>query len=144
MVLLEKDGTDTSQSKDTYVPEEPTPDISMSLLDIQMPETPDSTKGQISDGDTSRLESPKPMKPVLGKVQAKKRLMAFANQFKALHKSQVKPNLSQHSTGALKTKDKPIQDDTNINKSKKKTGDTIKHIYFIIEYVSELLHFYCI
>lgn len=93
-----------------------------------MPETPDSTKGQTSDGDTSRLESPKAVKPVLGKIQAKKRLMAFANQFKALAKSQVKPNLSQHSTGTLKTKDKTIQDDMNINKSRKKTGDTIKYI----------------
>ncbi|XP_025996734.1 uncharacterized protein LOC105198112 isoform X1 [Solenopsis invicta] len=121
----EKDGTDTSsQSKDTYIPEEPTPDISVSLLDIQMPETPDSTKGQISDGDTSRLESPKTVKPVLGKVQAKKRLMAFA-KFKALPKSQVKPNLSQHSSGALKTKDKTIQDDTSVNKSRKKTEEKI-------------------
>ena len=120
-MILEKNGTDVSQSKDTYIPEEPTPDISISLLDIQMPETPDSTKGQTSDGDTSRLESPKTVKPVLGKVQAKKRLMAFANQFKALPKSQVKPNMSQHSTGTLKTKDKTIQDD--INKSRKKTGD---------------------
>ncbi|XP_036146293.1 uncharacterized protein LOC105837289 isoform X2 [Monomorium pharaonis] len=124
--LSEKDGTDTSsQSKDTYVPEEPTPDISISLLDIQMPETPDSTKSQISDGDTSRLESPKPVKPVLGKVQAKKRLMAFANQFKTLSKSQVKPNLSQHSTGALKMKDKAVQDDTSVNKSRKKTEEKI-------------------
>lgn len=129
MIYLEKDGTDTSQSKDTYVPEEPTPDISISLLDIQMPETPDSAKGQISDGDTSRLESPKTVKPVLGKVQAKKRLMAFANQFKVLPKSQAKPNLSQHSTGTIKTKDKTIQDDININKSRKKTGD-IKYTFY--------------
>lgn len=86
-----------------------------------MPETPESTKGQISDGDTSRLESPKTVKPVLGKIQAKKRLMAFANQFKVLSKSQIKSNL-QHSTGASKTKDKTTQDDTNTNKSRKKTG----------------------
>lgn len=86
-----------------------------------MPETPESTKGQISDGDTSRLESPKTLKPVLGKIQAKKRLMAFANQFKVLSKSQIKSNL-QHSTGALKIKDKTVQDDTNTNKSRKKTG----------------------
>ncbi|XP_070525021.1 trichohyalin isoform X2 [Cardiocondyla obscurior] len=121
--LLEKDDTDTSRSKDTYVPEEQTSDISISLIDIQMPETPDSTKGQTSDGDTSRLESPKTIKPVLGKIQAKKRLMAFANQFKALSKSQIKPNLSQHST--LKIKDKTIQDDANINKSRKKTEEKI-------------------
>lgn len=132
--MLEKDGIDTSQPKDTYVPEEPTPDVSISLLDIQMPETPDSTKGQTSDGDVSRLESPKAVKPVLGKVQAKKRLMAFANQFKALSKSQVKPNLSQHSTGALKAKDKTIQDDININKSRKK-GNVKMCKYFIIEHV---------
>jgi len=135
-MILEKDDTDTSQPKDIYIPEEPPPDISISLLDIQMPETPDSTKGQTSDGDISRLESPKAMKPVLGKVQAKKRLMAFANQFKTLPKSQVKPNLSQHSTGALKTKNKTVQDDINVNKSRKKTGDTIKYIYFILKYVS--------
>ncbi|XP_018395795.1 PREDICTED: trichohyalin-like isoform X2 [Cyphomyrmex costatus] len=113
--------SDASQSKDIL--EEPNPDISISLLDIQMPETPDSTRGQTSDGDTSRLESPKPVKPVLGKLQAKKRLMAFANQFKVLPKSQVKPNLSYHSTGALKTKDKSVQDD--INKSRKKTEEKI-------------------
>lgn len=127
--MLEKNGTDASQSKDTYILEEPTPDISISLLDIQMPETPDSTKGQTSDGDTSRLESPKTVKPVLGKVQAKKRLMAFANQFKALPKSQVKSNMSQHSSAALKTKDKTVQDD--INKSRKKTGDTFYHKIYL-------------
>lgn len=89
-----------------------------------MPETPESTKGQISDGDTSRLESPKMVKPVLGKVQAKKRLMAFANKFNVLPKPQVKANLSQHST-ALKTKDKVAQEDTNINKSRKKPGNAM-------------------
>jgi len=97
-----------------------------------MPETPESTKGQISDGDTSRLESPKMVKPVLGKVQAKKRLMAFANKFKVLLKPQVKSNLSQHSTGALKMKDKTAQDDTNMNKSKKKTGNITKYIFLLI------------
>ncbi|KAL6255012.1 hypothetical protein P5V15_013347 [Pogonomyrmex californicus] len=121
----EKDGTNVSQSKDTYVPEESTLDISISLLDIQMSETPESTKGQISDGDTSRLESPKTIKPVLGKIQAKKRLMAFANQFKVLSKSNVKPNLFQHSTGTLKIKDKALLDDTNISKSRKKTEEKI-------------------
>ncbi|KAM0729813.1 Uncharacterized protein ACS0PU_003690 [Formica fusca] len=125
--LSEKDDTqsnDTTQSKDAYVPEEPTPDTSICLSDIQMPETPESTKGQISDGDTSRLESPKTLKPVLGKIQAKKRLMAFANQFKVLSKSQIKSNL-QHSTGAFKMKDKTVHDDTNINKSRKKTEEKI-------------------
>lgn len=89
-----------------------------------MPETPESTKGQISDGDTSRLQSPKlNLKPVLGKVQAKKRLMAIANQNKVLSKSHLKSNLSKHSTGVLKIKDKIVQDDTN--KPRKKTGDFI-------------------
>ncbi|XP_019889605.2 trichohyalin isoform X2 [Ooceraea biroi] len=123
--LSDQDGTDTSQSKDAYIPEEPTQDVSISLLDIQMPETPESTKGQVSDGDTSRLESPKMVKPVLGKVQAKKRLMAFANKFKVLLKPQVKSNLSQHSTGALKMKDKGAQDDTSTSKSRKKTEEKI-------------------
>ncbi|XP_014470485.1 PREDICTED: trichohyalin-like isoform X2 [Dinoponera quadriceps] len=121
--LSVKDGT--SQSKDVYMPEEPTADVSISLLDIQMPETPESTKGQISDGDTSRLESPKMVKPVLGKVQAKKRLMAFANKFNVLAKPQVKSNLSQHSIGALKTKDKITHEDTNTNKSRKKPEEKI-------------------
>lgn len=93
-----------------------------------MPETPESTKGQISDGDTSRLESPKMVKPVLGKVQAKKRLMAFANKFNVLPKPQVKATLSQHSTGTLKTKDKVVQEDTNTNKSRKKPGNIIENI----------------
>lgn len=120
MQLEKEDGT--SQSKDTYIPEEPTTDVSISLLDIQIPSTPESSKGQISDGDTSRLESPKTLKPVLGKVQAKKRLMAFANKFKVLPKSQIKSNLSQHTIGVSKVKHKAIQDDTNINRSRKKTG----------------------
>lgn len=89
-----------------------------------MPETPESTKGQISDGDTSRLESPKMIKPVLGKVQAKKRLMAFTKKFNVLPK--VKTNLSQHSPGALKTKDKVVQEDTN-TKSRKKPGNMIEY-----------------
>ncbi|XP_067208133.1 trichohyalin-like isoform X2 [Linepithema humile] len=127
--LLEKDGTDTFQSKspvkESCASEEPTPDVSISLLDIQIPGTPESTKDQISDGDTPRLESPKTVKPVLGKVQAKKRLMAFANQFKTPPKSQVKSNLSQHSTGVLKAKDKIAQDDTSTIKSRKKTEEKI-------------------
>ncbi|OAD53833.1 hypothetical protein WN48_08806 [Eufriesea mexicana] len=94
-----------SQSEDVYAPEEPTPDIAISLLDIQMPETPESTKGQISDGDTPRLESPKMLKPVLGKLQAKKRLMAFANKFNVPSKIQNKSSLLQaHSTKASKSK----------------------------------------
>ncbi|XP_076164228.1 uncharacterized protein LOC143145078 isoform X3 [Ptiloglossa arizonensis] len=94
-----------SQSEDAYAPEEPTPDIPISLLDIQMPETPESTKGQASDGDTPRLESPKMLKPVLGKVQAKKRLMAFVNKFSVLPKIPNKSSLLQaHSTKISKTK----------------------------------------
>ncbi|CAK9797362.1 hypothetical protein ANTPLA_LOCUS1192 [Anthophora plagiata] len=94
-----------SQSEDAYAPEEPTPDIPISLLDIQMPETPESTRGQASDGDTPRLESPKMLKPVLGKVQAKKRLMAFANKFNVLPKVQNKSNLLQaHSAKISKSK----------------------------------------
>lgn len=91
-----------------------------------MPETPESTKGQISDGDTSRLESPKMVKPVLGKVQAKKRLMAFANKFKVLPKSQTKSSSSQHSSGSLKMKDKPVMDDPSVNKTRKKTGNEVQ------------------
>lgn len=125
-VCIEKD--DTSQSKDIYIPEEPPGDASISLLDIQMPETPESTKGQVSDGDTPRLESPKMVKPVLGKVQAKKRLMAYTKKFTVLPKPQVKANLSHHSTGTLKTKDKVSQEDININKSRKKPG-SIEYIY---------------
>lgn len=90
-----------SQSEDAYAPEEPTPDIPISMLDIQMPETPESTKGQASDGDTPRLESPKLLKPVLGKVQAKKRLMAFANKFNVLAKVQNKSNVSQANSAKI-------------------------------------------
>jgi len=31
-------------------------------------------------------------------------------------------------------------DDININKSRKKTGGTIKYMYFIVKYISELLN----
>ena len=136
-----------SQSEDAYAPEEPTPDIPISLLDIQMPETPDSTKGQTSDGDTSRLESPKILKPVLGKLKAKKRLLAFANKFNVPSKIQNKSNLLQaHSTKISKSKSmssdngKSSKNDSVVNvnpdnsvqyhnrhssggKSKKKTGN---------------------
>ncbi|KAG7207404.1 hypothetical protein KM043_009056 [Ampulex compressa] len=101
--LEKKDTNKMSQTEDAYAPEEPTPDVSISLLDIQMPETPESTKGQTSDGDTCRLESPKLVKPVLGKLQAKKRLMAFANKFNVLPKLQNKSGLAQSpSLTALK------------------------------------------
>lgn len=133
-----------SQSEDVYAPEEPTPDIPISLLDIQMPETPESTKGQTSDGDMPRLESPRMLKPVLGKVQAKKRLMAFVNKFNVLPKVPNKSALLQtHSAKVSKTKSgdgKSLQNDSSSSltmdsdsvqfhnrhsgggKSKKKTG----------------------
>lgn len=104
--LGERSANTMSQSEDAYAPEEPTPDIPISLLDIQMPETPESTKGQASDGDTPRLESPRLLKPVLGKVQAKKRLMAFANKFKVLPKLQSKSNLIQAQSAKV-SKAKP-------------------------------------
>nr|XP_033338670.1 trichohyalin-like isoform X1 [Megalopta genalis] len=106
-----------SQSEDVYAPEEPTPDIPISLLDIQMPETPESTKGQTSDGDMPRLESPRLLKPVLGKVQAKKRLMAFVNKFNVLPKVPNKAALLQaHSAKVSKTKsgdEKSLQNDSS-------------------------------
>ncbi|XP_054001184.1 uncharacterized protein LOC128888398 isoform X2 [Hylaeus anthracinus] len=105
-----------SQSEDAYAPEEPTPDIPISLLDIQMPETPDSTKGQVSDGDTPRLESPKMLKPVLGKVQAKKRLMAFVNKFSMLPKVSNKSNLLQARSGKM-SKSKISDDKSSQNES---------------------------
>ncbi|XP_015432769.1 PREDICTED: uncharacterized protein LOC107188895 isoform X2 [Dufourea novaeangliae] len=135
-----------SQSEDVYAPEEPTPDIPISLLDIQMPETPESTKGQTSDGDTPRLESPRMLKPVLGKVQAKKRLMAFVNKFNVLPKVPNKTALLQaQSAKVSKTKSgggKSSQNDSSLNtdsdsvqqfpnrnpgsgKSKKKTEEKI-------------------
>ncbi|XP_078050476.1 uncharacterized protein LOC144476982 isoform X2 [Augochlora pura] len=114
----EKKTVDTmSQSEDVYAPEEPTPDIPISLLDIQMPETPESTKGQTSDGDMPRLESPRLLKPVLGKVQAKKRLMAFVNKFNVLPKVPSKVALLQaHSAKVSKTKsgdEKSLQNDSS-------------------------------
>lgn len=59
--------------------------------------------------------------------------MAFANQFKTPPKSQVKSNLSQHS-GVVKAKDKIAQDDTNTNKSRKKTGNIFKYILHLLLY----------
>jgi len=41
---------------------------------------------------------------------------------------------------SFKDKNKTIQDDININKSRKKTGGTIKYMYFIVKYISELLN----
>lgn len=110
-----------SGTEDAYAPEEPTPDISMSLIDIQMPETPESTRGQASDGDTCRLESPRMLKPVLGKVQAKKRLMAFANKFNVLPKASNKSSVPQAQViGTIKdTADN--EDNTSDTKSKTKT-----------------------
>lgn len=55
------------------------------MEDIEPPATPESFKGETSS-DSVKTESPKVFKPVLGKLQAKKRLMAFANQFKPLPK----------------------------------------------------------
>lgn len=120
-----KSANTMSQSEDAYAPEEPTPDIPISLLDIQMPETPDSTKGQTSDGDTPRLESPKMLKPVLGKLQAKKRLMAFANKFNVPPKLQNKSNLLQaHSTKVSKSKSMPSDN----SKSSKNDPSTIINV----------------
>lgn len=154
-----------SQSEDAYAPEEPTPDIPMSLLDIQMPETPDSTKGQTSDGDTSRLESPKILKPVLGKLKAKKRLMAFANKFNVPSKVQNKSNLLQaHSTKISKSKSmssdngKSSKNDSVVNvnsdsvqyhsrhssggKSKKKTGNVQTNYNLVIPCVNFFFFFF--
>ncbi|KAK2586720.1 hypothetical protein KPH14_011755 [Odynerus spinipes] len=110
-----------SGTDDAYAPEEPTPDISVSLLDVQMPETPESTKGQASDGDTCRLESPKLLKPVLGKVQAKKRLMAFANKFNVLPKIRNKSSIPQVQVINTTKDDLDDESSTNNTKSKIKT-----------------------
>lgn len=55
------------------------------LEDIEPPTTPDSSKGETSN-DSTKTDSPKVLKPVLGKLQAKKRLMAFANKFNTMPK----------------------------------------------------------
>lgn len=66
---------------------EPVADIKneVRLEDIEPPATPESFKGETSS-DSVKTESPKISKPVLGKIHAHKRLMAFANQFKPLPK----------------------------------------------------------
>ncbi|KAL2724501.1 repetitive organellar protein-like isoform X1 [Vespula squamosa] len=110
-----------SGTEDAYAPEEPTPDISMSLMDIQMPETPESTRGQASDGDTCRLESPRMLKPVLGKVQAKKRLMAFANKFNVLPKASNKSSVPQAQVIGTIKDNADNEDNTSDTKSKTKT-----------------------
>ncbi|XP_046828029.1 repetitive organellar protein-like isoform X3 [Vespa crabro] len=109
-----------SGTEDAYAPEEPTPDISMSLIDIQMPETPESTKGQASDGDTCRLESPRMLKPVLGKVQAKKRLMAFANKFNVLPKASNKSSVPQAQVIGTMKDNADNEDNTSDTKLKTK------------------------
>jgi hypothetical protein len=64
---------------------DPFPMDLVKLEDIETPATPDSSKGEISS-DSVKTESPKIWKPVLGKIQAKKRLMAFANKFNPMPK----------------------------------------------------------
>ena len=64
---------------------DPLPMDQIRLEDIEPPATPDSSKGEASS-DSVKTESPKVWKPVLGKIQAKKRLMAFANKFNTMPK----------------------------------------------------------
>lgn len=57
------------------------------LEDIEPPATPESSKvDESSSSEVSKVDSPKVSKPVLGKIQAKKRLMAFANKFQIMPK----------------------------------------------------------
>ena len=57
---------------------------SLALADIPTPQATDNIKSQIADDDLLKTESPKPIKPVLGKLQAKKRLMAFAKKYNVI------------------------------------------------------------
>ncbi|KAJ8675771.1 hypothetical protein QAD02_011557 [Eretmocerus hayati] len=78
------------------------PECEVKLEDIEPPATPESTKDEVasennadlksealetnSENEAVKVESPKVWKPVLGKIQAKKRLMAFANKFSPIPK----------------------------------------------------------
>lgn len=64
--------------------EESAAGLNVSLSDIPTPQTPENSKNQTSDHESLQTESPKPLKPVLGKLQAKKRLMAFAKNYTAI------------------------------------------------------------
>lgn len=64
--------------------EESAADVNVSLSDIPTPQTPENSRNQTSDLESPVTESPKPLKPVLGKLQAKKRLMAFVKNYTAI------------------------------------------------------------
>ena len=67
--------------------ESPSVDLAMNpnLNLDETSETPESTKDD-NNTDVTKTESPKILKPVLGKEKAKQRLMAFANKFNAVPK----------------------------------------------------------
>lgn len=80
-----------------------------------LPGTPDSMK-EIVEKSESLINSLKTTKPVLGKIQAKKRLMAFANKFKTIPKVQkVKPKINVTSkNNSLETMRSKIKSTSNV------------------------------
>lgn len=94
--------------------EESTADINVSLSDIPTPQTPENNRNQTSDHESPKTESPKPLKPVLGKLQAKKRLMAFVKNYTAIPNPLQKASRMKHkshnkkSSEDSKSKSKPI------------------------------------
>ena len=85
------------------------------------PGTPESTKDPPDKNDSTVRT--KATKPVLGKIQAKKRLMAFANRFNVIPKTQtIKPKKSSFEGAKAKVKEtnnvKTLIDELNSAKSR--------------------------
>ncbi|XP_057336874.1 serine/arginine repetitive matrix protein 2-like [Microplitis mediator] len=111
-------------------PKQPKDDVSQSsssAANVDRSETPDSNRGP--GDDESAADSPKITKPVLGKAQAKKRLMAFANKFppsviqKPVEKSfsfNKNRNINSFQVNKKKSKDSIKNLVTDANKSKNK------------------------
>ena len=64
---------------------DPAVDQAVIIDEIETPSTPETSKDELNTSG-STIESPRTLKPVLGKLQAKKRLMAFANKFSTIPK----------------------------------------------------------
>ena len=77
-------------------------DIPVTLAEIPTPQTPEISRSQVTDDDSLKTESPKPLKPVLGKLQAKKRLMAFAKMYNTIPNPVPKVPKLKHKTHGKK------------------------------------------
>lgn len=143
-------------SDDAYSPDDPTPDnaapsepdnsqvvqsvSTLDVSDIPTPQTPEKSEKLVKSNIAEVVaeapnvpDSPKPPKPVLGKAQAKKRLMAFANKFGILPKVQpIKPKAKvDAAVGKIDTSLKqrtPEIPKPKAEKSKGKAKDKVKSL----------------